>query len=244
MRTYKITVSYDGGNYQGWQRQSTTKNTIQGILEEKISEILGYEVRIHGSGRTDAGVHALGQTASFEVSGKLCEEEFLFKLSKELPSDIRVYRMELVKNGFHARLSAKAKKYEYHIDRGKGRDVFWRKYAMYYPENLDVEKMRLAADELLGNHCFTAFCDNKEEKSNIRDIYEIKICEDGNFLHITYYGNGFLYHMVRILTGTLVEVGRGEKTVDEIPKMIDAKKRENAGFLAPAHGLVLKEVIY
>ncbi|OUP49133.1 tRNA pseudouridine(38-40) synthase TruA [Lachnoclostridium sp. An181] len=244
MRTYKIIVSYDGKNYQGWQRQSTTGNTIQGILEGSLSDAVGYPVRIHGSGRTDAGVHALGQTASFEVSRKLDEENILLSLQENLPSDICVYRIELVKNGFHARLSAAEKKYEYHIDRGIYPDVFWRKYAFHHPKHLDVEKMRHAAMFLLGSHCFSAFCDKKEEKSNIRDIYAIEFREEGNLLHITYHGNGFLYHMVRILTGTLLEVGRGEKTAEDIPVILAKKKRENAGFLAPAHGLFLKEVIY
>lgn len=244
MRTYKLTVSYDGTRYQGWQKQQNTERTIQGILEKTISRAAGYPVEVNGSGRTDAGVHAKGQVLSVVLSGKVAEEEFRKNINALLPEDIRILDTRLVPNGFHARYSAVGKCYEYHIDTREKPGVFTRRYAFHYPEKLDLQKMRKAADVLLGTHDFAAFTDKKEEKSTRRTIYDIMIDGQGGEVRIEYRGNGFLYHMVRILTGTLLLAGAGCLSEDDIRRALETQKRELAGFTAPAKGLFLKEVYY
>lgn len=244
MRTYKMTIIYDGTRYQGWQRQKNTDQTIQGILEASIGKIAGYPVEVNGSGRTDGGVHAKGQTASITLSGRVDETTFREELNKVLPEDIRVKEMLLVKNGFHARQNAKGKRYEYFIDTREKPDVFARKYCCHYPYGLNIAAMEEAAGYLIGKHDFSGFTDKKDEKSTIRTIYDIIIEKQDSRIRIEYYGTGFLYHMVRILTGTLLEVGTGEKKPDEAISILEAGKREYAGFLAPARGLFLKEVYY
>lgn len=244
MRTYKMTIVYDGTRYQGWQRQKTTGCTIQGIVEEAVSKIAGYPVEIDGSGRTDGGVHAKGQTASLTLSGKVDEEQFRKGMNELLPEDIRVKEMLLMKNGYHARLNAKGKRYEYFIDTREKPDVFARKYCYHFPYELNVAAMEEAAGYLIGKHDFAGFTDKKDEKSTIRTIYDIIIEKQGSKIRIEYYGTGFLYHMVRILTGTLLDVGTGQKKPEEVLTILEEKKREYAGFLAPAMGLFLKEVYY
>lgn len=244
MRTYKMTIVYDGTRYQGWQRQKTTGCTIQGIVEEAVNKIAGYPVEIDGSGRTDGGVHAKGQTASLTLSGKVDEEQFRKGMNELLPEDIRVKEMLLMKNGYHARLNAKGKRYEYFIDTREKPDVFARKYCYHFPYELNVAAMEEAAGYLIGKHDFAGFTDKKDEKSTIRTIYDIIIEKQGSKIRIEYYGTGFLYHMVRILTGTLLDVGTGQKKPEEVLTILEEKKREYAGFLAPAMGLFLKEVYY
>ena len=164
MRTYKLTIAYDGSRYQGWQRQSNTDKTVQGLLEQAASETAGYPLEVQGSGRTDGGVHAKGQTASVILRGKVQESEFLQNMNRLLPLDIRVIEMELVKNGFHARLSAVGKCYEYWIDMREKPDVFMRKYTYHYPKELNIEAMQRAADDLIGRYDFAAFTDKKRGK--------------------------------------------------------------------------------
>lgn len=244
MRTYKLTVVYDGARYQGWQRQKTTEMTIQEILETAITQVAGRETKIDGSGRTDGGVHAKGQTASVTLPGKVAENEFRLKLNEVLPEDVRVKEMLLMKNGFHARLDAKGKRYEYFVDTREKQDVFTRKYCYHYPFDLNLSAMREAAGYLKGTHDFAGFTDKKEEVSTIRTIYDIIIEEQGDKVRMEYYGTGFMYHMVRILTGTLLEIGAGRRRPEEAAKALEAGRRECAGFLAPAKGLFLKEVYY
>lgn len=244
MRTYKMTIVYDGTRYQGWQRQSSTSRTIQGIVEEAIGRMAGYKVEIDGSGRTDGGVHAKGQTASVTLSGKVDEAGFQSDLNELLPEDIRIKEMVLMKNGFHARLNAAGKRYEYFIDTRQKPDVFARKYSYHYPYPVDVQSMEKAAGYLLGKHDFAGFTDKKDEKSTIRTIYDIIIEKQGSKIRIEYYGTGFLYHMVRILTGTLLDVGTGKIKPEEMKGILKDRKRECAGFLVPAKGLFLKEVYY
>lgn len=278
MRTYKLTVAYDGSRFRGWQRQPDTDLTIQGILEKNIAEIVGYRVEVNGSGRTDGGVHARGQTASVVLSGKVDEDTFLTDLNAMLPEDIRALEMQLVKNGFHARHSARGKCYEYVIDTAEKAEVFGRKYTFHYPYDLDLEKMRTAADYLLGTHDFAGFTDRVDENSTVRRIDEIKIeriCEEkrikengikqdrikqerikqdkidegssreeGMKIRIRYRGSGFMYHMVRILTGTLLEVGTGARTPESVRTALTSGRRADAGFLAPASGLCLMDVLY
>ena len=244
MRTYKLTVAYDGTRYQGWQRQGNTDNTIQGILEKAVSEETGFDVEVNGSGRTDAGVHARGQTASIVLPGRITEAEFTGRLNDRLPADIRVLRTELVKNGFHARKSASGKVYEYHVDTGERPDVFTRRYCYHFPHSLDLDAMREAAGYLTGTHEYAGYTDKKDEKSTRRTIYDIMISGQGSRLVIEYSGTGFLYHMVRILMGTLLETGTGQRLPQEAAAALQTKDRRQAGFLAPARGLFLREVRY
>ncbi len=244
MRTYKLTISYDGSRYQGWQRQATTDNTIQFVLEWSIGKLVGYRVHVDGSGRTDAGVHARGQVASVRLSKLYDVKELKESLNRYLPEDIRVMKAELVRNSFHARKSARGKKYEYYIDCREKPDVFSRRYCYHYPERLDIDAMREAAEYLIGVRNYVSFTDDKDCKDSVRRITNIKIVSTGEKVRITYYGTGFLYHMVRILTGTLLEVGTGKREPSMIPVIIAAEDRSSAGFLAPARGLFLRKVYY
>ena len=225
MRTYKLTIAYDGTAYQGWQRQANTENTLQGTLERTISSVAGYPVEIDGSGRTDAGVHANGQTATVVLSGRILDAE-------------------LVRNGFHARKSAVGKRYIYQLDLAEKPDVFTRRYTYHFPQRLDLDAMRKAAQLLIGTYEFAGYTDKKDEKSTKRTIYAIMICGQGSKVSIQYEGTGFLYHMVRILTGTLLEVGTGARSIESVKEPLKSKDRSQAGFLAPARGLFLDEVYY
>ena len=242
MRTYKLTIAYDGTRYQGWQRQENTDRTIQGIMEQTIAGQTGFPVEVNGSGRTDAGVHAKGQTASVTLPGQAANNFFTGRINAALPADIRITDARLVKNGFHARKSAVAKQYEYYIDTGEKPDVFTRKYMYHFPRKLDLERMRIAAGYLKGTHEFAAYTDKKDEKSTRRTIYDIIVSGQGSRVVLTFDGTGFLYHMVRILTGTLLETGTYQRTPESVRDALDTKDRSKAGFIAPARGLFLREV--
>lgn len=244
MRTYKLTIAYDGSRLRGWQRQPDTDFTVQGILEKEISLLAGYAVEVQGSGRTDGGVHAAGQTADIVLSGKTDARQFQERLNRRLPEDIRILRMELVKNGFHARYNARGKCYQYSIDTAERPSVFSRKYTFHYPHKLDVNKMRQAADTLIGTHDFAGFTDRVDERSTVRRIYNIAVRQSGSLIKIEYRGSGFMYHMVRILTGTLLEAGTRERTPESVAEVLRSGVRADAGFLAPACGLCLKQVYY
>ena len=242
---YKLLLQYDGTKLNGWQKQGNTDNTIQGKLEAILEKMYGMYVEIHGSGRTDAGVHALGQVANFHAPEMFSLEEILNTLNEYLSKDIRVLSVEEVDERFHARLTAKGKTYEYRIDNGKIANVFQRKFTMREENPLDLEAMRAAAVQFLGTHDFKTFCANKKmKKSTVRTITSIEIKEMDGIVSIRYTGNGFLYNMVRILTGTLIEVGRGKRKPAEMGDVIGAKDRGAAGFTAPAQGLFLVEVDY
>ena len=242
---YKLVLQYDGTKLNGWQKQGNTDNTIQGKLEAILERMYGQYVEIHGSGRTDAGVHAFGQVANFHASENFSLEEIKSTLNEYLSKDIRVLKVDTVDERFHARLTAKAKTYEYRIDNAEVADVFQRKYVMREENPLNLETMREAAGYLVGTHDFKTFCANKKmKKSTVRTIYSIGIEENNGIVSIKYRGNGFLYNMVRILTGTLIEVGRGMRNPEEMKEIIDAQERGAAGFTAPAQGLYLVEVEY
>ena len=242
---YKLLLQYDGTKLNGWQKQGNTDNTIQGKLEAILEKMYGMYVEIHGSGRTDAGVHALGQVANFHAPEMFSLEEILNTLNEYLSKDIRVLSVEEVDERFHARLTAKGTTYEYRIDNGKIANVFQRKFTMREENPLDLEAMRAAAVQFLGTHDFKTFCANKKmKKSTVRTITSIEIKEMDGIVSIRYTGNGFLYNMVRILTGTLIEVGRGKRKPAEMADVIHAKDRGAAGFTAPAQGLFLVEVDY
>lgn len=244
MRNYKLTIEYDGTNFSGWQRLPGNKQTIQGTLETTISEILGYEATINGSGRTDAGVHAMAQVANVHTSGKLDEEIFRDELNNKLPNEIQVTQVELVKNSFHSRYDAKGKTYIYTIDTSDKASVFNRRSSYNYVGRLEIEKMKEAVKYLIGSHDFTSFSDNKDHTNNTRTIYGINIEQNRNLITIIYQGNGFLNHMVRIITGTLIEIGAGKKDPGDMEKILKSRMRNQAGVIAPAKGLALKEVKY
>lgn len=245
MQNYKLTIQYDGTRYNGWQRQGNTENTIQGKLNEIIGKYLGEKIDIAGSGRTDAGVHAYGQVANFKTEKFLDKDRFLTDINSYLPQDIRVIKAESMDERFHARLSAVSKTYEYVIDNGVVADVFARKYSYRIEQPLDVEKMRTAAGLLTGTHDYISFCGNKKfKKSSVRTVTDISIVESVGKIKLSFTGNGFLQNMVRIMAGTLIEVGLGKRDAESMTDILEAKSREAAGMMAPAEGLFLREVEY
>lgn len=244
MRNLRLDLCYDGTRYRGWQRLGDSDSTIQGKLEQALSRILGEPIEVSGSGRTDAGVHARGQVANFHCESTMPVEEILSALRRYLPEDIGVIGCREVSERFHARLNARQKTYCYRIWNSDAPCVFQRRFVAVMPERLDLEQMRRGAEWLLGEHDFSAFCGNpKMKKSTVRSIYAIDIRKTGQEVQISVTGNGFLHNMVRILVGTLVEVGRGERSAESLPELFGAR-REQAGFLAPPQGLCLEEVRY
>lgn len=241
----KLTIQYDGTRYDGWQRQGNTDNTLQGRLEGVLSRMVDSPVEIQGAGRTDAGVHARGQVASVHLPDGYTPQEIQDYLNHYLPEDVAVVAVEQVGERFHARLSATGKEYRYHIRMGTVPDVFARKYSYRVEEPLDIPAMERAAQYLTGKHDFRSFCGNRRfKKSTVREVFHIGVEVCGNDLTLIYRGDGFLYHMVRILTGTLLEVGLGERTPESMVDILEAKERTAAGKTAPAQGLVLQEVYY
>ena len=244
MENIRLDICYDGTRYRGWQRLSGDGNTIQGKLETALSRILGQSIEISGSGRTDAGVHAKGQVANFHCQGPVDCDALLEDLRRYLPEDIGILRCTHASPRFHARLNAKEKTYCYRIWNSDSPCVFERRYVAAFPEELDVAAMEAAAAYLVGEHDFSAFCTNaKMKKSTVRYIRSVDICRCGEEVRITVTGNGFLQGMVRILVGTLIEVGRGVRGAESIPYLFGGK-RADAGFMAPAQGLCLQEVFY
>lgn len=251
MINYKIRIQYDGTRYKGWQRQKSTDQTIQGKIEAILQKQFGREIEIDGSGRTDAGVHAKGQVANFRLHKAEADafernpEAITTLLNTYLPEDIAVVETRIASERFHSRLNAVEKTYMYRIWNSDVPNVFERRYMHQMSETLDIEKMKYAAKQLLGTHDFAAFCGNaKMKKSTVRTIYEIRIEKLGDEVRLTYRGNGFLQNMVRILTGTLIEVGLGKRTVDSMQVLLDSKTRSEAGAMMPACGLTLVEVKY
>lgn len=245
MRNFKLILQYEGTRYQGWQKQESTDNTIQGRLEELLLKMNGTRTEIQGSGRTDAGVHALGQVANFHADTRMSCSEIQSYMNHYLPNDIGVISVEEVPERFHSRLNAVGKTYLYRILNTEIPHVFDRRYVYEYPQKLDVEAMKRAAEQLAGTHDFKAFTSTKKgKKSTIRTIEEIGIDRVGDEIRMTYRGDGFLYHMVRILTGTLLEVGAGQRKPEDMKEILDSGLRERAGALVPAKGLTLIAVRY
>lgn len=245
MRNFILTLSYDGSRYHGWQRQGNTENTIQQRLESALSRVLSQPVEISGSGRTDAGAHAKMQVASFKADTALTADEILAGLHALMPEDIAAHSLTDAPPRFHARLSCTGKTYVYRVQNSPVPNVFERKYMYRIDEELDLEKMRSAAKLLLGEHDFSAFCSNKRmKKSAVRRVDEIRIDSLGSELRFAVSGNGFLYNMVRIIVGSLLEVGAQRMTQEALAAALKSKKRENAGPTAPACGLCLYEVRY
>ena len=244
MRNLRLDICYDGTRYRGWQRLQGQDNTIQGKLEQTLSRILGEEIEISGSGRTDAGAHAQHQVANFHCESAMPCEQILSELRRYLPEDIGIYSCKEASERFHARLNCKEKTYRYRVWNSDKPAVFDRRFVYILPEKLDVTAMEKAAKHFLGEHDFSAFCANKKmKKSTLRRIDSLQISKAGEELVFTVTGNGFLYNMVRIIVGTLLEVGMGQRNPDSIPDLFGAK-RETAGYLVPAQGLCLMEVNY
>lgn len=244
MKNYKITVQYDGTRYNGWQRQGNTQNTIQERFENVLSKMCGKSIEVFASGRTDAGVHAEAQVANFKCDTDMSDTEIKAYLNKYLPQDIRVTATEQAEERFHSRLNAVSKTYEYKIATRKP-DVFVRKYVFCADEAPDIEKMRLAAKQFLGTHDFKGFSSvGRTKKSTVRTINSVKICENDGVITIRINGSGFLYNMVRIISGTLFEIGTGKLDETVIADVFETKSRELAGTTLPACGLKLIEVFY
>lgn len=256
MKNYRITIQYEGTRFQGWQRQTSTDNTIQGKIEAILSKMCGEPVEINGAGRTDAGVHAKGQVANFKINTDKSIAEIMDYLNLYLPEDIAVIDIAEAEDRFHARLNAKGKHYQYRLRMADTPDVFSRRYVCAYTEiskvgknvnasrTLDVAAMRKAAELLSGKHDFKAFTSNhRTKKSTVRTI-DIQIKETPEEIIFDYTGDGFLYHMARILTGTLIEVGEGNRTPESMMDILASEERANAGALVPAKGLTLFEVYY
>ena len=244
MRNIRLDLCYDGTRYKGWQRLPGTENTLQAKLESTLSRILSEDIKIVGSGRTDAGTHAKLQVANFHCQSDMPCQEILINLRRYLPEDIGIYSCRNVSPRFHARLNAKTKTYRYRIWNSEEPCVFQRKYVLVDPRELDFAQMDRAAQYFVGLHDFSAFCGNPNmKKSTERFIESFRIETDGKKVDFVVCGNGFLHHMVRIMVGTLLEVGRGERSADSIPQLFGAP-RAQAGQLIPSCGLCLEEVTY
>ena len=243
MNNYKLVIQYDGGRYKGWQRLGSGENTIQGKIENVLSEMIGRKIEIIGCSRTDAGVHALSQIANFKINENLTESEIKNYLNKYLPQDISILEVTSVTDRFHARYNAKDKTYLYKIWNEEHTNPFMRKYSMHVEKRLDIEKMKNASKSFLGKHDFTAFSNAKsKKKSMVREIYSIDFEELDGFIHIRVRGDGFLYNMVRKIVGTLIDVGLGELDAKSISTIIDSKDRGQVSNLADADGLFLEKV--
>ena len=297
MKNIKLLISYDGTKYNGWQKQGNTSNTIQERLEETIARVTGESIELAGAGRTDAGVHALGQTANFRISDKafnallqrnkaaidaliqkagsvqntanaafitaddVFANDTVIKtadteitaastvirneLNQYLPQDIRILSVCMAEERFHARLNAKGKHYSYRIDNSPVARIFDRKYVTRIEPALDLGRMLQASRVLIGEHDFKSFCSNKRmRKSTVRTIEKIEMTQEDGMIKTDFYGNGFLYHMIRIIMGTLIEVGLHKREPEEMEQILLSLDRSEAGYLAPAAGLFLEEVYY
>lgn len=246
MRNVKLTLAYDGTNYHGFQRQAESYGpTIQGTLEAIWAELVKEEVALVMAGRTDAGVHAAGQVVSFRTSARIPEEKIPKAFNSLLPRDIRILRAEWVPDEFNARWSAKWKRYDYRLDNNSISNVFTRLYAAHVPVPLDLACMQEAAAYFEGCHNFKTFAaSGGESKRFERTIYRCLVRRDQSLLKVSCLGDGFLYHMVRIIVGTLMDVGMGRIMPAEISEIIASQDRKRARMIAPAHGLTLTYVNY
>ena len=244
MRNIKLTIEYDGKCYNGWQKQPDKLN-IQGEIEKAIYNITQEEVDLIGSGRTDAGVHALGQVANFKTNSALPIEKLDLAINSQLKSSIIIKKAEEVDERFHSRYTAKQKTYRYIINNSKTGTAIYRNLEYCFPVKLNVEKMVEAAKYFEGEHDFKAFkSSGTSGKNSVRTIYKAEVRQDGERIIIELTGNGFLYNMVRIISGTLLDVGLGKIEPNEIPDIIEKKDRTQAGKTLPAHGLYLVKVQY
>lgn len=243
-RTYRLTLAYDGTRYRGWQRLPNGGLTVQGSVERALSELFGQEILVSGSGRTDAGVHAEMQVVSFSAPER-STDTVLLQLRRRLPEDIGALSLEYAADRFHARLCATEKTYVYRVWNSAAPDVFERRFRVQVPQKLELAAMREAASQMTGTHDFLAFCANKQfKKSSVRTLKRLDIETDGAEIRFVLTADGFLYHMVRILVGTLLEIGMGRREIASVEESFASRRRETAGETAPAKGLCLKEVRY
>lgn len=245
MPRIKCLVSYDGTGFSGYQVQPG-KRTVQGELERALGKLnKGNSIRVSASGRTDAGVHARGQVIHFDTMLEIEPARWQIALNSLLPDDIAVNSVEYARPDFHARFNAAGKEYRYFLLPSKQRDPFQRNYAYQFQYELDLDAMREAASLLLGTHDFTSFCSAKTEvEDRVRTLQEIDFSEENGLIVFRFIGNGFLYNMVRILVGTLLEVGTGRRPAESMPQLLAEKDRTQAGKTAPGHGLYLWKVFY
>lgn len=242
--TYKLTMAYDGTNYHGWQRQ---KNgiTVQEVLEDVLQSIFGKETVVTGCSRTDAGVHAKIYVCSFCAETTIPAEKIPFVLNTVLPDDIRAYKCEIMHDTFNARFETVTKAYEYKIVNAPFQDPLMRNFAWHYPIKLDVEKMQRASQIIRGKHDFASFCAaGSTVKSTVRNLTELTVTKNGDIITVRAAADGFLYNMVRIIVGTLVYVGCGKLSENDIAELIEKKDRRLLGITAPPQGLALVEVNY
>lgn len=238
-------MQYDGTRYQGWQKQISTQNTIQGKVEALLTKMASETVEVNASGRTDAGVHAYGQVISFSCDTSMSPEEIRNYMNQYLPEDIGVLSVTVAGERFHARLNATGKVYRYRVLNSNVPRIFDRRYVFQVPEKLDLDAMKQGIAYLEGKHDFKAFTAKKNtKKSTVRTIHQIKMEQIDEELVFTFYGDGFLYHMVRILMGTLLEIGQHRRVPESILESFETGERAKAGFLAPAQGLALMQVFY
>lgn len=244
MRNINLIIEYDGTNYCGWQSQKNA-NSIQETIQTAIEKITCNRPNLYGSGRTDKGVHAFGQTANFYTESKIPAEKFAYNLNSVLPKDIVIKDAKEVDLDFHARYNAVGKEYSYLILNSKHPSALYRNQAYHVSYRLNISEMLLASQEFVGTHDFSGFmAKGSSIKDAIRTIDEIKITQDGEFLKFTFRGNGFLYNMIRIISGTLLFAGVGKINASDISGIIHSKNRRMAGVTLPAHGLYLEKVLY
>ena len=244
MRNIKLIIEYDGKGFNGWQKQPNKLN-IQGEIERAIKEVTGEEVELNASGRTDAGVHAISQVANFKTESNIDINKIPLALNSKLKKSIIIKKAEEADLNFHARYNAKGKKYRYIINNSLVGSAIYRDLEYNFPIKLDVEKMKHAAKYFEGEHDFKAFrSSGTSNKNSVREIYKVEIKEENERIILEFTGNGFLYNMVRIMVGTLMDVGLGKIKPESIKDIIDSKERTKAGKTAPAQGLYLVEVYY
>ena len=245
MRNIKLTIEYDGKKFGGWQKQPNKLN-IQGEIEKAIGEITGEEIELIASGRTDAGVHSLGQTANFKTNNTTIPiQKFPFAINSKLKKSIVIKSAEEVDERFHSRYSVKSKKYRYIINNSEMGTAIYRDLEYHFPVKLDVEKMKKGIKYFEGEHDFAGFkASGTSSKSSVRKISKAEVIENGDRIYIELTGNGFLYNMVRIISGTMIDVGIGKIEPDSIPEIIESKDRKRAGKTLPPYGLYLVEVTY
>ena len=244
----KLTIAYDGTGYEGWQVQKTGRG-VQQVVEEAIQEIFQAHYRVHGSSRTDTGVHARGMIAHVEIpSGKLRMpmEKIPLALNAKLPPDVRIMDVRIARANFHARFDAKGKQYRYLVFNHHAHDPLLRMQAWHVPKDLDIGAMRRAAQSILGKRDFAAFANNRnyEMESTVRTLTRCEVRKRGPLLTFIIEGDGFLYKMCRGIVGTLIQVGQGKINAEDVPGILETRNRSMAGMTAPAHGLVLWKVYY
>lgn len=245
MRNIKLTIMYDGKDFNGWQKQPNKLN-IQGTIEKVLSEMTGEEIELNASGRTDAGVHSFGQVANFKTNSKIPIEKFPIAINSKIKKSIVITNAEEVEERFHSRYNCKRKTYRYVIDNSEFPTPIYRYLEYHIPNKLNIEEMKKAAKYFEGEYDFKAFkSSGTSSKSSVRTIYKAEVKKaENNRIYIELTGNGFLYNMVRIISGTLVEVGLGKIKPEEIKNIIESKDRHKAGKTLPAHGLYLMNVNY